>query len=326
MNDLYCFRKKRKRSKSNNETSTLAAIRNTSVDELVQNTIKDYLLGDHHDEIHADCKICDKKFTKIYELRHHILNSHLDADSFNNINFESKMYLFDENLQTNNFASGERENVIQYIIDQIKISNVTRFYQIIGKNCNEKDLSDSETDSDEESVNSLNKIKHIHTCSKCNKGFDRYYKILQHLEDEHQNDEHFNQFQCNECKKFYPNNLLFMRHTRNQCQNVIKKFACDICHLKFMWETSLNKHNEVYHRNINEKREEEQVNPGMETKTKEKNQQCDICSKTFQRPEHLERHRRIHNPSEKKFECTVCEKKFNRKGKHEILLKLIMYQ
>lgn len=70
-----------------------------------------------------------------------------------------------------------------------------------------------------------------------------------------------------------------------------------------MFYFSLAKHTEVDH-------------PGLE---KVKVHSCDLCGKSFGRAEHMERHRKTHNPGEKKFECTICKKKFNRKDNCALL-------
>lgn len=157
----------------------------------------------------------------------------------------------------------------------------------------------------------------IHECPKCDKKFDRSYKINRHIKFDHTDNIDL-PHSCNYCKRKYPTTFLLLRHQRRQCENNLKQYSCLSCKMKFMWQNSFTMHNEKYHYGKRAKRcgnfNETNIKlKNLKEKPKEKRFNCKLCCKTFYRQEHLDRHIKIHIPSEKKFECTICQKKFNRK-------------
>ncbi|XP_055711594.1 zinc finger protein 271-like isoform X2 [Phlebotomus papatasi] len=254
----------------------------------------------------ALCRICDVTFNKISLLRNH-LDKHKCLDSFEDINLTTKCYLFDNtkimpDMETN-------ESLVNYVMNEICTGNSTRFYQITNSNGHEFELSDSDTaESDTEGIIDFNR-KH-YQCSACQQVFDRLYKILAHMKLDHIESDFT--AKCLQCSKVFPNDDLLAKHSRLQCLNKEKMYFCRICKIKFMWETSHEKHHQNVHANrqLATKARRER---GVKEKPREKCFSCSICSKAFYRQEHLDRHVKIHMPSEKKFECTVCQKKFNRK-------------
>uniref|UniRef100_A0A1L8DIX4 C2h2-type zn-finger protein n=1 Tax=Nyssomyia neivai TaxID=330878 RepID=A0A1L8DIX4_9DIPT len=254
----------------------------------------------------ALCRICDMTFGKICQLRTH-LNKHTCMDSFADVNLTTKCYLFDNtkimpDMETN-------ESLINYVMNEICTGNCSRFYQITNGNGHEFELSDS--DSAESSIEEfLDGDRRQHQCSACQQIFDRLYKILAHMRLDHIESDFT--AKCPQCTRVFPNDALLAKHTRLQCHNKEKMYFCRICKIKFMWESSHEKHHQNFHANrtLVAKGRRDKVAKG---KPREKSFPCSICSKAFYRQEHLDRHVKIHMPSEKKFECTVCQKKFNRK-------------
>ncbi|EDS33080.1 zinc finger protein 136, partial [Culex quinquefasciatus] len=258
-------------------------------------------------KMEAICRICDATFERIAELRRH-LRTHEDVKSFENVNIANKPYLFEEGYVL--------ENYLEYLVQQVCKGNLLRFYQIVEPDGEELELSDSDTDGEDEEV-----VRREHGCGLCQQSFARIKLLREHAKSCHRPEELIG---CKHCARGFPNTTLFMRHLRQQCENTVKKFHCTFCNEKFMWQTSLNKHAQHHHKPTKPLWER----PGDESGTSAANEEsakkfvCQVCTKGFQRLEHLERHIKIHIPSEKKFECPVCHKKFNRKDNLRSHLKI----
>jgi KRAB domain-containing zinc finger protein len=254
--------------------------------------------------LNATCKICDKKFQRISALREH-LNQHLMSTTFDDGDIRNKIFLF--NPLEIDLEKESHEKLYLYVKNKLNEQEFDKFYQIVTKDGNEMLLSDSESEDESEICHPDDRIElsleqetisdKIYTCSRCTSTFKRSKDSLNHIIEDHihELDEFIDK--CLHCNKSFPNNYTLNKHLKSQCENKAKKLTCNHCNLKFMWLDSMAKHIECEH-------------PGTE---KIKLYTCELCGKAFSRSEHLERHRRTHNPSEKKFECTVCQKKFNRK-------------
>lgn len=259
------------------------------------------------------CKICDMTFTKLDELRYHILQ-HADDTTYTEIKLHDKLFLFDLTRIAPNVEG--QESLVQYIVDKINHNSLDRFYQIHDPNGVELNLSDSDSDSNTISDNvDVKKTFRSYQCPKCELIFNRSYKIHQHMRDQH---EKMLIHACQLCNRKYATQEILQRHLRSQCENTLKQYSCSMCKIKFLWQSSFQLHNEKYHsgkrcRNSNSTTTTKKSSKQSTTRPKEKNFICDTCSKSFYRQEHLDRHIKIHLPSERKFECTMCEKKFNRK-------------
>ncbi|XP_055612691.1 zinc finger protein 271-like [Uranotaenia lowii] len=243
------------------------------------------------------CKICDANFNRIFDLRMH-LKTHCDSKTFADLNIHSKPYLFEEGYVVDNY--------LEHLVQQVCKGELYRFYQIVEADGEEKQLSDSDSDADEPNDDDLTRRKHI--CEICNQIFPRMRLIMKHAAERHNGNELMN---CLHCPRSFPNSVLLMRHLKHQCENTTKKFICTFCNQKFMWQTSLNKHAQSMHKPSRPLKLLTEYRPTVADKSKA--HICHICQKGFQRLEHLERHVKIHMPSEKKFECVQCHKKFNRK-------------
>lgn len=247
------------------------------------------------------CKICDKSFQNISNLRYH-LSQHVLSIEFDEVELKNKFFLF--NPMEIDLEKTSNEELHLLVKERINENDSEKFYQILTKDGTELTLSDS--DSEEETCEdemtlqeqeSREQNKRFYNCTRCVKIFHRSREANRHITEDHQMDQHEFMDKCIHCQKVFPNTLLLSKHLLGQCENKTKKFVCNVCSEKFMWVDSMARHIEKEH-------------PGAE---KLKLFNCLMCGKAFSRAEHLERHRKTHNPSEKKFECTVCDKRFNRK-------------
>ncbi|XP_055543664.1 zinc finger protein Xfin-like [Wyeomyia smithii] len=257
-------------------------------------------LLEEKEKMEAICRICDTTFDRIVELRNH-LKIHGDPKSFVDVNIQTKPYLFEEGYVL--------ENYIDYLVQQVCKWDVLRFYQIVQPDGEELELSDSDSEPEEGTEAPVGIVRRTHTCALCNQSFTRIRAILEHVRDQHSSEE---LLACRHCARGFPNTALLVRHLKQQCENHSKKFFCTFCNEKFMWQTSLNKHAQRKHKPTKPLREVADDPNDLES-SKDKQHVCQVCNKGFQRLEHLDRHIKIHIPSEKKFECTQCHKKFNRK-------------
>jgi len=254
--------------------------------------------------LNASCKICDKKFQRISTLRFH-LNQHLLSNSFDDAELKNKIFLF--NPLEVDLEKASNDELHSYVRNKLNENECEKFYQILTRDGHELLLSDSESEDENEAGPPDDRIelsleqealpKKIYTCSKCPQTFKRSKQSTEHMILEHVHELHEFIDKCLTCNKSFPNEYTLRKHLKAQCENKAKKLACNTCSKKFMWLDSMAKHIENEH-------------PGTE---KIKLYTCELCGKAFSRSEHLDRHRKTHNPSEKKFECPVCNKKFNRK-------------
>lgn len=267
----------------------------------------------------AICKICDFQFDKISLLRQHLI-LHINSESLEGVDLKSKIYLFDTTKITP--SQETNETLINLLKEDITNSLMDRFYQITSKHGQEYNLSDSESEPEDESAGDNDDLQkpllnlernHVYNCLKCEKLFSRSYKLVQHMRIDHENEAF--EFKCLHCNREFLTDSFLKRHIKNHCENKLKVYNCTECKTKFMWQSSFEKHNEFYHSTevVVKTEKKKKIRTGRGEKPKEKNFTCEICSRSFFRQEHLDRHTKIHIPSEKKFECTVCEKKFNRK-------------
>lgn len=235
------------------------------------------------------CKICDKTFTNIDELKVH-LTCHTLPETLKNIDFSSKSYLFDFDE-----IKGVNEVVlVDYLVEKLKYGSFHNFYQILSREGQELDLSDSDTDTEYPTRE--------YRCSKCHATFNKSKEILKHVEIHHDLVVFPNK--CDSCKKQFPCKLLLERHLRKQCENKVKQHLCSSCPQRFFWSASLEVHCKLYHDDDKRKFS------------------CSICNRFFQRAEHLQRHQTIHNPEAKKYECPECKKLFKRKDNLGVHMKI----
>lgn len=198
------------------------------------------------------CKICDASFDRIVKLRKH-MRAHVAAD-----------------------------DTIRTRIEQM----APQMYQITNCGGWELSLSDSETDADDSGADEFddstmptvlrNNTRRTHTCGSCSRSYDRRYRLIMHMEIEHEQTKliDFAHLQCAACKEPYPSEEILAKHRRDQCDAVHKKFTCAECGSRFEWASSLEQHTIKAH--------------------EKKDFYCGICSKQFTRVQDYTRHQKVH--------------------------------
>lgn len=258
-----------------------------------------YCSGQPNRKKRGVCKICDEKFERVWELRKH-LQAHAD-DEMSVIKSGAVLFdrpeLFEEGAVD---VTGEPNEVLAaYVQRQLAAGNWARFYSLTNSQSWEMALSDSETDGEPEAKD----VKaQLYGCAGCSTYFDRIHKVVAHMKITHGNAEFPAENQCSHCYKIFPCAAVLMKHLRAQCENREKPIVCKVCRARFMWPANYEAHKEVMH-----------SKSSVYKDPIPKSFACEVCAKSFFRAEHLERHRKIHEPQEKSFSCDMCKKKFNRK-------------
>ena len=187
-------------------------------------------------------------------------------------------------------------------------------------------------------------------CDICNCGFSSRFNLKRHLSESHQ--EAGKIYFCCQCEAKFGVQRSLDSHTREK-HNEVTHFKCDICENSYTRDSSLKRHKRITH-NIDESKA---IIPGTTKKNKNLNEcvlcesmftqktdlnrhiktvhntsnnsqekfQCKTCNKDFQRIDHLQRHKKIHQKSSIKIVCEVClnhfvtkdELKMHRIANHE---------
>ncbi|XP_028402681.1 zinc finger protein 2 homolog [Dendronephthya gigantea] len=125
-----------------------------------------------------------------------------------------------------------------------------------------------------------------HKCLQCNKLYNSAEKLRLH------NKRHHNPpYTCLQCGQEFPTHSACKTHALTKHQK--RKFCCPECGKSFTRMAILNRHATYTH-------------------SEQRNFQCEICSKTFKRPDALKIHMISHSDN-KPFHCEKCGKQFNQK-------------
>ncbi|KAL5274342.1 hypothetical protein ACFFRR_000837 [Megaselia abdita] len=149
-------------------------------------------------------------------------------------------------------------------------------------NCHGFEMTISDSESDDETPS------HSFSCKPCKISFNRRYKILDHQEKDHSQEDLT--WACDKCPMKFISLEVLNHHIKNICNNELKTNTCEQCNEKFIWANNLNAHNIGFHvQNF-----------------------CLTCNKAFAKPKDLKRHMVSHRPDEEKLKCPDCGKVFNR--------------
>lgn len=249
------------------------------------------------------CMICDTTFDKIHSIKKHLLWHSNTPDSFQGVDFAAKKEIFDD-FFTSSGIEYTNEYLSTILQEKFKTNavDIAKLYRITNENGWELSLSDSESECDDDAMDQ----KQIYNCAKCQQSFDRLYKLMCHMRDDHSSDStDFAQFKCSHCAQCYPSADVLAKHLRQQCENAVKTLTCSSCENRFMWQNSLDLHTATYHSNDSKALgTPNQLNP--------KPFACDLCPKSFYRQQQLDSHRVNHLPRGKRFSCEICKKNFTR--------------
>ncbi|XP_065363358.1 uncharacterized protein LOC135956717 [Calliphora vicina] len=216
------------------------------------------------------CGLCAQYFQKLEHLRQHMP---LHADGVTGIDFKDCIYV----------KCFERSKSIDLVPMQLRIQNayiksqISCFYQAIDKYGNELDLSDSDSNT-EENADDGQTIKRQYGCDICKQMFAKRKLLLNHQQEQHNNVPL--PFTCKDCNQPYVSLDLLQQHLKRVCWNEHRRIAqqCDYCKARFIWPNNLLKHKEIQNH----------------TTTDVQLHYCLLCPKTFfsveDVKEHLGRH------------------------------------
>lgn len=174
------------------------------------------------------------------------------------------------------------------------------------------ELSDSETDSDEEKASLLPTA--FYACDKCGQRFARQHLLVSHMHVEHTVDD-FQHLKCGHCAIILPCEQILYTHQRRQCANPNKSVRCEHCGIRFQWQSVCDAHILKMHNKIATSACSTQMPKTAKDQRKPtgKSFECDVCAKRYRRRYHLKRHLKTHAKSNDTYSCEKCKKDFNRK-------------
>lgn len=193
-----------------------------------------------------------------------------------------------------------------------------RFYQITNAKGCEMELSDSETDSDQNQPSAEN----VYNCDKCHKQFDRQHLAIRHMNNAHKIED-FQHLKCIRCAISFPCRSILEKHLRRQCFNSHKSIICQYCDVRFHWQSNCDDHISKQHIKppqnspnvtVPESASKSLNKPSISSTKKQRPFQCDICSRCFWKSDHLKRHLKKHAKGDSRLSCDICKLRFKRKS------------
>lgn len=271
------------------------------------------------------CEICKNNliivFRDVCKIRDLCIKSEQEMKSLVEVlESEQMSKVLDENTLSENLPNTSPIKVEHEIEELIDLNQKT-----------ESDNEYNENVTDEDVVmkkERVKKVKQLHTCTVCNKDFDKAYRLLRHSNihnaegkpfeclqfDCHQRfasesnlmrhsivhsnviaentsilNEKPKNYKCNECDKEFIKQESLSSHMKTHKDRIHTEFACEYCSKKFTKINLLTRH--------------------AKTHEEMKSHICNICNKTFalggQLIDHLNKHKGI-----KPHVCNVCNKGF----------------
>lgn len=149
---------------------------------------------------------------------------------------------------------------------------------------------------------------HIHTkhnlnkkdfiCRICNKNYKTNHSLLSHIKNIHSaSNIKTEQMECDICKKKYAGLNSLKLHMKRYHLSDNKKFECDVCHQKFLFQSYLDIHKKNH--------------------SDRKHYFCELCGQGFKYKKSLVLHAQSHLGI-KKFKCEVCDQSFNHTGDFKV--------
>lgn len=173
----------------------------------------------------------------------------------------------------------------------------------------------------EKSIKAHNKQAKL-SCNYCTKPFCIKSQLTVHLRS-HTGEK---PFQCAVCLHSFSTKGNLIKHSRTHTGS--KPYSCKTCLKRFSRPDYLNKHYQTIHKAIYESSNHKNRTPIAFKAFEKKNEEeveCGICSNKYPSKQSLISHMRVHN-KEKNFQCEICSKTFLYKGKQYFNLVIFKMQ
>ena len=162
-------------------------------------------------------------------------------------------------------------------------------------------------------VNKKKDVERNFACPKCDARFVNKHHLAEHVVSHDPNSKH----KCELCDKRFVRLIELWRHERQHSGP--RKHKCPLCQGRFFNKDSLLYHRKTQHgyklRLHSTAADDKSHISTLQNKTlwtsTERDNQCTECLKTFSSKNHLDEHKRLHDPN-LQFHCEVCFKSFTR--------------
>lgn len=155
-------------------------------------------------------------------------------------------------------------------------------------------------------------------CPICKTKFNRIAGLKAHILLHEQEESLF----CNECGDEFTSRVYLEEHMREHKEQKAPVnepapktyFKCNSCSAKFNTYNEKKEHMKEFHKIARNRKFKKY---SYSSKRRRGNNVCEFCSKSFEKPSQLLRHKRIHT-GERPFKCELCSRAFNQKGSLQI--------
>lgn len=139
------------------------------------------------------------------------------------------------------------------------------------------------------SMESIRRISYA-PCKHCNKRFSSVQRLNAHI-SQFENTAQPGHHMCTAtgCDQKFEAGCLLERHFLNKHSDKKRKFACEICGKRYIYQCTLKQH--------------------LDSHTGNKPYKCDVCQKTFPHLAYISIHMRLHT-GERPYQCSLCGETF----------------
>ncbi|XP_013163419.1 PREDICTED: LOW QUALITY PROTEIN: gastrula zinc finger protein XlCGF52.1-like [Papilio xuthus] len=222
------------------------------------------------------CKICERIFTDINQIREHLISEH-------RICFTSSgngVVVYNLTPKNGQFSCHVCDKLFQTFILLNRHLNV-HFCNAVCEICGAGFITHQR----------LLQHKEIHSggypCTKCNKIYTTNSNLKYHIEKNHQGGTKMRTLRCTQCSERFTEHFRKLKHLK-EVHGITFTFECEFCKLVFPSRRSLTMHTNKYH----------------SIKT-----QCEVCKKNFSCITTLKKHMVSHT-GERNFGCKICDKSY----------------